>query len=62
MTDDDDFDEIRATSLAALTHGREAHEKPADPKFVEAVQKVAEQTKSTALRSSSKRFLRETET
>lgn len=62
VTDDDDFDEIRATSLAALTHGREAHEKPADPKFVEAVQKVAEQTKSTALRSSSKRFLRETET
>jgi hypothetical protein len=62
VTDDDDFDEIRATSLAALAHGREAHEKPADPKFVEAVQKLAEQTKSTALRSSSKRFLREIET
>jgi hypothetical protein len=62
VTDEDDFNEIRATSIAALAHGVEAHQKPADPKFVEAVQKVAEQTKSTALRSSSKRFLRSVET
>jgi len=62
VTDDDDFNEIRATSIAALAHGAEAHEKPADPKFVEAVQRVAEQTTSTALRSSSKRFLRSVET
>lgn len=62
VTDDDDFNEIRATSIAALAHGVEAHQKPADPKFVEAVQKVAEHTKSTALRSSSKRFLRSVET
>jgi hypothetical protein len=61
VTDDDDYDEIRATSLAALAHGREAHEKPADPKFVEAVQNVSETTKSTALRSSSKRYLRDSE-
>ena len=57
VTDDDDFDEIRATSLAALTHGREAAAKSPDPKLVDAVHKVAETTKSTALRSSSKRFL-----
>lgn len=62
VTDDDDFDEIRATTLAALAHGVEAHQNPVDPKFVEAVQKVAEQTKSTALRSSSRRYLRSVET
>lgn len=61
VTDDDDFNEIRATSIAALAHGVEAQQKPADPKFVEAVQKVAEETTSTALRSSSKRFLRSVE-
>lgn len=61
VTDEDDFNEIRATSLAALAHGREAQAKPVDPKFVDAVQEVAETTKSTALRSSSKRFLRAVE-
>ena len=41
VADEDDDDEIRATSLAALAHGREAREKPVDPKLVETVQKVS---------------------
>ena len=53
VADEDDDNEIRAASLAALAHGREAREKPADPKLVETVQKVGETTRSTALRSSS---------
>ena len=61
VADDDDYNEIRATSLAALAHGRETREKPADPKFVETVQEVAKTTRSTALRSSSKRYLRAAE-
>jgi hypothetical protein len=61
VADDDDYNEIRATSLAALAHGRETGEKPADPKFAETVQEVAKKTRSTALRSSSKRYLRATE-
>jgi len=62
VADDDDYNEIRATSLAALAHGREAHERPADPKFVDTVQKLTDTTRSTALRSSSRRFLGSTET
>lgn len=62
VADDGDYNEIRATSLSALAHGREAGAKRPDPKFVDKVQKVAEKTRSTALRSSSKRFLRSTET
>lgn len=61
VADDDDYNEIRATSLAALAHGRETRDKPADPKFAETVQEVAKKTRSTALRSSSKRYLRATE-
>lgn len=62
VADDDDYDEIRATSLAALAHGRGAHEKPPDPKFVDRVQELTVTTSSTALRASSKRFLRSTDT
>jgi hypothetical protein len=61
VADDSDYDEIRATSLAALAHGREARSKPADAKFVETVQKLSGSTRSKALRSSSTRFLRSTE-
>ena len=46
VADESDYNEIRATSLAALAHGREAREKPADPKLVETVQKVSETTRS----------------
>jgi hypothetical protein len=61
VADDDDYDEIRATALAALAHGREAHEKPVDPKLIETVQKVGESTRSRTLRSATRRFLRSTE-
>ena len=61
VADDDDYNEIRATSLAALAHGQETRDKPADPKFAKTVQEVAKKTRSTALRSSSKRYLRATE-
>lgn len=57
----DDYD-IRATSLAALAHGREAREKPADPKLVQTVQKVSETTRSPAMRTAARRFLQSTET
>ncbi len=61
VADDDDFNEIRATTLAALAHGREARDQPADPTFVDTVQKLTDSTRSSALRSSSRRFLRSTE-
>ena len=61
VADDSDYNEIRATSLAALAFGREAGEKPADPKFVDTVQNLTETTRSSALRASSKRYLRSTE-
>jgi hypothetical protein len=61
VADEDDYDEIRATALAALTHGREAREKPVDPKLVETVQKVSESTRSRRLRSATRRFLQSTE-
>jgi hypothetical protein len=57
VADEEEDNDIRAASLAALAHGREAREKPADPKLVETVQKVGETTRSTALRSSALRFL-----
>ena len=62
VADDSDFNEIRATNLAALAHGREAGEKPADPKFVDTVRKLTDSTRSATLRSSSRCFLRSTET
>jgi hypothetical protein len=61
VADETDYDEIRATSLAALAHGREARDKPADPKFVDTVQKLSQKTRSRAMRSSIQRFLRSTE-
>ena len=61
VADEDDDNDIRAASLAALAHGREAREKPADPKLVETVQKLGETTRSTALRASARRFLHPTE-
>jgi uncharacterized protein (DUF2164 family) len=57
VADDSDYDAIRATSLAALAHGREARETPMDPKLVDTVQKLAAQTRSPAMRSSIRRFL-----
>ena len=62
VADDDDYDAIRAASLAALAHGREAGEKPIDPKFVATVQKLAERTTSPTMRSSIRRFMRSTQT
>jgi len=61
VADESDDNAVRATSLSALAHGREAREKPADPKLVEAVQKVGETTRSRSMRSSARRFLRSTE-
>jgi hypothetical protein len=61
VADEDEDNDIRAASLAALAHGREAREKPADPKLVEMVQKLGETTRSTALRASARRFLQTTE-
>jgi hypothetical protein len=55
--DDDEDHAIRAASLAALAHGREAREKPVDPKLVETVQRLGETTRSTTLRASARRFL-----
>ena len=54
VADEDDYNDIRATSLAALAHGREAREKPVDPKLVETVQKVGETTRSRAMRSATR--------
>jgi hypothetical protein len=61
VADEDDYNDIRATTLAALTHGREARETPADPKLVETVQKAAESTSSRSIRSAARRFLQTTE-
>lgn len=61
VADDDDYDEIRATSLAALAHGRESREKPADPKFVETVQELTGKTRSRTLRASIRRYLQSTQ-
>ena len=61
IADEDEDNDIRAASLAALAYGREAREKPADPKLLETVQKLGETTRSTALRASARRFLQATE-
>jgi hypothetical protein len=61
VADEDDYNDIRATALAALAHGREARETPADPKLVETVQKAAESTSSRSIRSAARRFLQTTE-
>lgn len=61
VADESDDDDIRATSLAALAHGREAREKPVDPKLVDTVQKLREKTRSRVMRSSIQRFLQSTE-
>ena len=60
VADEDEDNDIRAASLAALAHGREAREKPADPKLIETVQKLGETTRSSALRASARRFLQST--
>jgi hypothetical protein len=61
VADEDDYNDIRATALAALAHGREARESSADPKLVETVQKAAESTRSRSIRSAARRFLKTTE-
>ena len=61
VADDSDDDAIRATSIAALAHGRESADKPVDPKLVEAVQQLGQKTRSRAMRSSIRRFLQATE-
>jgi hypothetical protein len=61
VADEDDYNDIRATAVAALAHGREARQKPVDRKLVDTVQKVADTTSSPALRSASRRFLQSTE-
>jgi hypothetical protein len=61
VADEDEDNEVRAASLAALTHGRETREKPADPQLIETVQKLGQTTRSTALRASARRFLQATE-
>lgn len=61
VADENDYDDIRAVSLSALTHGREARQKRTDPKLVDTVQRIGEKTRSRAMRSSVQRFLRSTE-
>jgi hypothetical protein len=61
VADERDNNDIRATSLAALAYGREAREKPVDPKLVDTVQKVGEKTRSPAMRSSVRRFMQSIE-
>jgi len=61
VADEDDYNDIRATALAALAHGREARETPVDPKLVETVQKVGESAGSPSIRSAARRFLQSTE-
>ncbi len=60
VADDSDYKEIRATSLAALAHGRETRDKAVDPKLMEVVTKLSNETRSPMLRASCKRFLRAT--
>ena len=61
VADESDYDDIRAVSLSALTHGREARQKRADPKLVDTVEKIGKKTRSRAMRASVQRFLRSTE-
>lgn len=61
VADEDDDDAIRAATLAALAHGREVREKPADPKLVDLAQKVGETTRSTSVRSAARRFVQSAE-
>jgi hypothetical protein len=61
VADDDDYNDIRATAIAALAHGREARETPLDPKLVETVQKVRDSTRSRSIRSAAGRFLQSAE-
>ena len=55
VADDDDYDEIRATSLAALAHQPDAK---SDAKFVATVEELHGSSRSRALRSSTARYLR----
>jgi len=59
VTDDSDYNEIRATSLAALAHGRPPGSPPPDPKFVEKVQNIS--TRSPAVQASIDTYLHSTE-
>jgi hypothetical protein len=61
VADEDDYNDIRATALSALAHGREARETPVDPKLIETVQEVRETTRSTSIRSAAGRFLQSAE-
>ena len=54
--DDDDYNEIRATTLSGLTVEQEDNAEEADTEFAEKVSKI--KTKSTNLRSSVKRFMK----
>ncbi len=62
VADETDDDSIRATCLAALAYGREAREKPADPKLVDTVRKLGEKTRSRAMRASIQRYLESAQT
>jgi hypothetical protein len=59
ITDDSDYNEIRATSLTALTHGRPRGSPPPDPKFVDKVQNIT--TRSPRVRASIQNYVRATE-
>ncbi len=57
VADEDDYNEIRATCLAALTNVGDKVSTAADRSFVDLVSKLTEKTRSTNLRASIKRFL-----
>jgi hypothetical protein len=59
VADDSDYNEIRATSLSALAHGRPPGAPPPDPKFVEKVGSMT--TRSPAVRASIDAYMRSTE-
>jgi hypothetical protein len=60
VTDKDEYKEIRASCLAALTTTRESTAALADEGFAEQLSKLKNETRSTNLRSSITRYLRAT--
>jgi hypothetical protein len=61
VTDNDDYDEIRATALSALAHVQELGEALKDKSFTGKVEKIREKTRDPKLLSSIRRFIQMTQ-
>jgi hypothetical protein len=61
LADDDDHDDVKATVVAALAHGREAREKAPDAKVLASVRELGDRTRSAAVRAAVQHYLRSTE-